>query len=213
MRKNADYYNKQGLRIVHSGRLGEAIDFFTKAIEIDPALASAYQNRGETYLLLNRIVEANTDIKKSKDLRAGKLSPLENETPTAKIPISDIDSIYDTVFPGSVGRGGNDPLEFDSSFYDYVFSDDAIESDEAWSGIIQGSPEQGSLPAIIEFLGGERLEATGVIPFKPTQDDISLILPDGHVERVIPLEQLACFRMTGIPVRSKINIHHQRWRY
>jgi len=187
------------MQLVINGRLAEAIDFFTKAVEIDPCHASAYHNRGETYLLLDRLIEANTDLKKAKDLRSGMLNCKKPQAPTTRISINEIDDIYDTVFPEDVRDTDNNPLEFDNSFYDYVFSDDAIETEEAWDGLVQNSPEKSAFPAILEFLNGNRQEVPGAILFKPTKNDISLIRQDGHVERVIPLEQLECIRMAGMP--------------
>ena len=187
------------MQLVINGRLAEAIDFFTKAVEIDPCHAPAYHNRGETYLLLDRLIEANTDLKKAKDLRSGMLNCKKPQAPTTRISINEIDDIYDTVFPEDVRDTDNNPLEFDNSFYDYVFSDDAIETEEAWDGLVQNSSEKSAFPAILEFLNGNHQEVPGAILFKPTKNDISLIRQDGHVERVIPLAQLECIRMAGMP--------------
>ena len=201
MSDSAEHYTRQGLILGQSGRHEEAIDFFNKAIELDPANATAYLHRGQIHLQLNNIVRGNTDIQKAKDIRSGKLRPKIEKKPISKISINEIENIYDSVFPENFEEQDDATLEFDDSFYDSVFTDDAIESDEAWDGIIQPAPEQDAFPAIIEFLGGERQEATGAILFKPTQDDISLLRRDGYVERVIPLEQLACIRMADIPAR------------
>jgi hypothetical protein len=119
--------------------------------------------------------------------------------------MQEVDSIYDTVFPVGTRDNDNKPLEFDDSFYDYVFSDDAIESDAAWDGIAQPVTESDAFPAILVFIGGKRIEVAGAIPFKPTNNDISLIRQDGHVERVIPLEQLGCVRMAGMPAQFARN--------
>lgn len=203
MDEKALFYNKQGLLLVQTDRLEEAIDFFSKAIEIDPSYPDPYHNRGETYLLQNRIIEGNTDIQRAKDLRSGKAHILKakkaGRKPSTKISISDVESIYDTVFPESQEDIDNDPLDFDNSFYDYVFSDDTIESESTWNGIAQPPPEKNTFPAILEFINGKRMEVTGAILFTPTKNDISLTRNDGHVERVIPLEQLACIRASGLP--------------
>lgn len=201
MAEKAEFYNQQGMKLVQKGRIAEAIDFFTKAVELDPSHASSYYNRGETYLLLNRIIEANTDLQKAKDLRDGKLSGKKPQGPTTKIAINEIDSIYDTVFPAETADKDNDPLEFDNSFYDFVFSDDTIETLEAWDELVQTSPKTDTFSANLEFLNGNHEEASRVILFKPTNKDISLIRQDGHVERVIPLAQLTCIRMAGMPAQ------------
>jgi tetratricopeptide (TPR) repeat protein len=199
LNEQAEHYNKQGVRLLQAGELLEAIEFFSKAIELDPSNINAYKNRGETYLSLNRIVEGNTDIQKAKDLYSGKIRPKRANGPAAKISLNEIDSIYDAVFPEDVKDSGNDPLEFDNSLYDYVFSDDTIENEGTWDRIVQPAPETNSFPAILEFIGGKRLEVAGVIVFKPTNKDISLTRQDGHVERVIPLEQMGCIRIAGMP--------------
>ena len=198
--EKADHYYKQGLHLVHTGRLLEAVKVFTKAIKVDANFAPAYHNRGETYLLLNRIVEGHTDIQRAKDIRSGK-SRIRKPEKTVKLNLQEIESVYDTVFPEDTRDQDNIPLEFDDKFYDYVFSDDAIETTEAWDGIAHPLPENNAFPAVLEFIGGKRIEVAGVILFKPTIMDISLIRHDGYVERVIPLEQLQCIRMAGMPAQ------------
>lgn len=200
MAEKAEYYYKQGLNLVHTGRLTEAVQVFTKAIQVDANFAPAYHNRGETYMLLNRIVEGNTDIQRAKDIRSGKCRNRKPEK-TVKLNLQEIDSIYDTVFPQDSRESENTPLEFDDGYYDYVFSDDAIETKEVWDGIVHPVHEKNAFPAILEFIGGKRIEVAGVIPFTPTSRDISLLRHDGYVERVIPLEQLRCIRMAGLPAQ------------
>ena len=187
------------MKLVQAGRLEEAIDFFSKAVEIDPDHSASYHNRGETYLLLDRIIEGHTDLQKAKDLQSGKIRHKKTQAPTTKISVNDIDNLYDTVFPEDTSDTDDDPLEFDDSFYDYVFSDDAIETEEAWDGLTKTNTENSAFPAILEFFNGNRQEVAGAILFKPTNNDISLLRNDGHIERVIPLEQLECIRMAGMP--------------
>ena len=102
MNENSDYFNKQGVKLLHGGKIVEAIDSFTKAIEIDPSLASAFKNRGEAYLLLNRIIDAKADMQISQDLQSGKILTTESEVPNSSITINDIINLSDTVFPGSM---------------------------------------------------------------------------------------------------------------
>ena len=206
MDEKALFYNKQGLRLAQNDRFQEAIDFFTKAIEIDPSYPDPYLNRGETYILLNRLVEGNTDIKRAKDLRSGltrlREAKKQSKKPSANISISEVDSIYDSLFPSSDEDYDDNPLDFDDSFYDHVFTDEAIESEDTWNAITQPATEKNDFPAILEFIGGEREEVAGAILFTPTPNDISLTREDGYVERVIPLEQLLCIRTTSIPGRT-----------
>jgi len=46
MDEKAEHYNTHGLRLLCVGQLQEAVEFFTKAIEIDPQFPDAYRNRG-----------------------------------------------------------------------------------------------------------------------------------------------------------------------
>ncbi|GAB4341160.1 MAG: hypothetical protein Kow0089_15330 [Desulfobulbaceae bacterium] len=199
MDEKAEHYTKRGLQLVHAGRLQEALELFNKAISVDPYNARAYHNRGETYLMLGRIVEGNTDIQKAKDLRSGKIRNRKREK-TARLNLDDVDSsIYDSVFPDGEAENDNAPLRFDDTLYDYVFSDDEIRSEETWEGISRPPDKQSSFPAILEFIGGKRIEVPAAILFQPTENDISLLRKDGYVERVIPLEQFACIRIAGLP--------------
>jgi tetratricopeptide (TPR) repeat protein len=198
--EKAEHYLKQGLHLVQAGRLLEAVSFFTKAIKVDSNFSAGYYHRGETYMILNRIVEGNTDLHKAKELRSG-ISKVRKPKKTVRLNMQEVDSVYDKVFPEDTKDQDNTPLEFDDSFYDYVFSDDAIETEEAWDGMANPTPEKNAFPAILEFIGGKRIEVAGAIPFKPTNKDISLIRQDGYIERVIPLEQMQCIRMAGMPVQ------------
>lgn len=199
-------YIKQGLQLLQNGKHGEAIDFFNKAIELNPSDAAAYHHRGEAYLQLNDIVRGNTDIQKAKDIRSGKARRPKTQGPRVKISINDVDSIYDDVFTERIPDNEETPLEFDDSFYDSVFSDDVIESDEAWGGILEPSPKQDSFSAVLEFLGGDRQEVSSAILFQPTPNDISILRQDGYVERVYPLEQLACIRIAGLPAQYRVQV-------
>lgn len=201
MNKDAELLNQQGLRLVQEGKLTEALEFFTKAIETDPSYPDAHHHRGETYVLLNRLVEGNTDIQRAKDIRQGKLRFNKQDIPKTNISINEVESIYDTVFPSDEKDAEREHLEFKDEFYDYVFSDDAIESEESWEQLAQSRPEEKGFPAILEYLNGKRKEVVGAILFRPTINDISLVRQDGYVERVIPLDQLACIRIAGLPVK------------
>lgn len=200
MDDTAQSHNKRGLKFLQAGKYQDAIESFTRAIELDPSLPDPYHNRGETHLLLNRIVEGNTDIQRAKDIRSGKLRLNKPDRSTSKISISEVESIYDSIYSSDDDESGIESLDFDDNFYDTVFSDDTIESNETWDAVIQTPvPGKDSFPAILEFLGGKKLEVAGAILFRPTADDVSLTRQDGHVERVIPLEKIACIRIAQVP--------------
>lgn len=199
MDENAQAYNRQGLRLAQSGKYDEAIDFFTRAIEIDPFFPDPYHNRGQILLLQECFVEGNTDVQKAKDLRSGKLRKKIPERIKSKITIGDYESIYDAVFPDKTGETASGSMDFDDSFYNKVFTDDVIESETTWDAIFQPAEKKENFPAILEFLGGKRLEVARAVPFSPTPNDISIIRQDGYVERVIPLEKLTCIRIADLP--------------
>jgi tetratricopeptide (TPR) repeat protein len=50
------------------GKLDEALQAFEKAIELNPKLAMAWYNKGNTLKLLGRITEADADFAKAKEL-------------------------------------------------------------------------------------------------------------------------------------------------
>ncbi len=202
----AKLYNKQGLRLFRDGQLQEAIDFFTKAINIDPQFPDAYQNRGGVLLQINRIIEANTDIQMAKDLRSAKFKGIsrgksgeKNNNKPVRLNWLEVDCIYDNVYPDDSQDTENDAQEFDDSFYDDFFSSDTIETEEAREGFVKPASETSHYPAIIEFINGKTLEVARARLFEPTKNDISIIRQDGHVERVIPLEHITCIRNAEIP--------------
>jgi tetratricopeptide (TPR) repeat protein len=198
----AEYYHKQGLRLFSVGQLQQAVDFFTKAIEIDPQFPDAYLHRGGIFLETNRIVEGNSDIQKAKDLRSGKFRGKikgkfgEGKTEKAvKVNWQEVDSIYDAVFPIDSHATEKDTLQIDGRF-DYA---DTIDTEEAWKGPVSPASEGRCYSAVLELVNGKRVEVAKMRLFEPTNNDISIIRQDGHVERVIPLKHIACIRQAEIP--------------
>ena len=59
---------KKGIDAAVSNDLNSAIINFTKAIELDPKFAFAYNNRGVVYIALGKTKEANADFAKVKEL-------------------------------------------------------------------------------------------------------------------------------------------------
>lgn len=57
-----------GCVAVYQGDWDGAVDAFTKTIERDPAMASAYQRRGEVYGFVNDIENESADLKKAAEL-------------------------------------------------------------------------------------------------------------------------------------------------
>ena len=199
MNDEAQHYNRQGLQLLHADRLEEAVEFFSKAIELDPEYSEAYLNRGEVCLLLDRVVEGNTDIQKAKDLKSGKLRSSKSVAgPVQKMNMEKVDSIYDALYPEGSNNGDN-ALQFDDDLYDYVFSDDSLDDDTVWDNLIHDETDTRGFPSIIEYHDGDREEVPGVLLFQPTRNEITLTLDDGNTKRVVSLAQISCIRMAGIP--------------
>ncbi len=201
MDEEAVHYNKNGLLLFHAEKLDEAIEFFSKAIEIDPAYPDPYQNRGEILILQGRLVEGNADLHKAKMLRSGLLKKRDKTAgPVSKFDLREIESIYDSTFDDEPEAGRNDTVAFDSDFYDSVFSDDAIETQELREGLADETSGAVGTPAVIEFLGGGREEVTRLLLFDPTPDEITIIDEHpGSGRRVIPMHEISCLRLARIP--------------
>ena len=270
MEEKAEYYYKDGLRLITIGQLDQAVEFFTKAIEIDPQFSDAYHNRGHIFLMTDRIIKGNADIKKAKDLRSGKFKVKTNGKPkkisnakpckmnwqevdciydtvfpvgcreaenvmTGRLDWQEVDSIYDSVFPFDSQDDENemldklnwqqvdsiydsvisfdsqddeiDTLEVDDHFDYQTFRDDNPETQKLFKDHFKPAPELLYHPAILEFLNGRCLEASRVILFKPTHNDISIIRDDGYIERVVKLQHLTCIRTQELPPELARNIN------
>lgn len=207
-REEAIQLTRQGLKLMHSDRFEEALDFFSKAIELDPNYSDAYQNRGEVKRHMGMIVEGNLDMQTAKDIRAGRLGIKKAvKQKITKMNLADVENIYDSVYPDGSAYDEEDTIEFQDDLQDYVFSDDSIETEEVWSGLTQDQGVTSGGPAILEFLGGGREDVLRAQLFKPDVTDISIMGEDGSVERVIPLGRLSCIRLTVLPevLQEKLN--------
>ncbi|MSR49557.1 MAG: tetratricopeptide repeat protein, partial [Gemmataceae bacterium] len=67
--KYADAYYNRGLAFGKQQKFSEAIDDFTKTIELDPNHADAYENRGAAYEALGKNQEGDAEFAKGKELR------------------------------------------------------------------------------------------------------------------------------------------------
>jgi tetratricopeptide (TPR) repeat protein len=61
-------YNNRGDAYYQQGELDKAIADYSKAIELDPAYASAYYYRGIVFEKLGGVVQAEADYGKAKEL-------------------------------------------------------------------------------------------------------------------------------------------------
>ena len=60
--------NNDGLVLNNQGEYQEAIVAFTKAIELDPSLATAYSNRGWAFIKLGQYEQATADYDRAAEL-------------------------------------------------------------------------------------------------------------------------------------------------
>ena len=190
-----------GLQLLHAEKYHEAISFFTKALSIDPDYADAYHYRGELLTMNGRIVEGNSDLQKAKALRSGKRG--SRGKPCGKIGKynwQDVDCVCDDVFPEDSAATQEETVEFASKIYDYVFSDDSLETEKLWDGLIDGNDGSGSSPAILEFVGGRREEVFKAQLFQPTCGDITILQAEAEgSKRIVPLRELCCIRLARLP--------------
>lgn len=81
----AKYYYNLGCKSGDNGDMTKALEFFTKAIELDPEMAIAYENRAIVYFSLGKIGEAKNDVQKAgelgKEINPGFLEALESASP------------------------------------------------------------------------------------------------------------------------------------
>ena len=65
---SAAEYDKRGREYADAEAYDEAIEAFSKAIEIDPGYADAYGNRGNTYRKMGQYDQATADLNKAVEL-------------------------------------------------------------------------------------------------------------------------------------------------
>jgi hypothetical protein len=187
----------------HSEKIEDAIDFFTKAISLDPNFIEAYQCRGDLLTSIGRIVEGNTDLQKAKALRSGKGKKQKTQK-IGKYNLQEAESIYDHVFSEETDPGRGDTVEFDNQIYDYVFSDDTMETEKLWDGLIDDSARETSSPAILEFIGGRREEVFRAQLFQPSQSELTILQADAEGDkRIVPLADLNCIRLARLPANCE----------
>ena len=206
MEKSAEYYNKSGLRLISAGDIPSAIEFFTKAIELDPDFPDAYRNRGQLLLEMDRIVEGNADIQKAKDLLTGRRKEkLYGKNGTGekgqqvRLNWQEVDDLHHayTDFEDleEEGEDGNYDYRYDPG----SFHVDSVEAEEVQGGFVEPGHTPLECQVVLELVNGKRLTVDRARLFTPTRNDISLIRHDGHVERVIPLQYITSIQLAGIP--------------
>lgn len=199
-KKEAEGYYRHGMHLLHADRLEEALNFFTRAIDRNSGYAEAFRSRGEVLYMLGRVAEADADLLRAKSLQegAGAGTSTKATRKVEKYDLASVHNLYDDLL--AVGDPvGDDAMDFGSGRYDYVFSDDALESDTLLASVTAGQGHQSDFPAILEYLDGRREEAPISRLFGPGPDEISLSRTGDGAERIISLEQLSCIRLARVP--------------
>ena len=70
-KRTAESHFQQGNKLVEQGRYDDAIEEYTKAIELNPSLAIAYNNRGNAYRILGQLLWAIEDLDETIRLNPG----------------------------------------------------------------------------------------------------------------------------------------------
>jgi len=182
--------------MLQAERLHDALESFSLAIELDPHHPEAYRNRSAVFSRLGRAEEADSDIGKAQSLNPespGKNSQKRPEN-LQKIDLRNVESVYD-----DLTIDAEDDLDFDDNLYDYVFSDDLLESDSLLEGLASPQTKKSGFAAILEYLNGSREEVPWTHLFEPTEDELTLIHDEGAEPRIISLEQLSSIRVTRPP--------------
>jgi tetratricopeptide (TPR) repeat protein len=88
--QNIDNLIWYGRFLAYAGKLNEAIDIYTKGIEIAPDDARLYRHRGHRFITLRKLDLAQADLEKAVELIKGKTNSIEPDgKPNAEnIPIS-----------------------------------------------------------------------------------------------------------------------------
>lgn len=200
MNNDAKELNNQGLMLLKKGKFNAAVQSFSRAIELDPNFADAYKNRGDAYILLDRYVDGNTDLHRYREISSGRRSIRPTKENRIKMDLHGMDSPYDALLADDIAKSYDDPgIDYDTNLFDYMFAEDAADNIDYIEGTERYTYSESGCPAILEFVGGKRLEAAGAIMFKPTRDELTIIDEQTGTEQVLPIDRFACIRTTEVP--------------
>ncbi len=190
------------METLQAEKLSEALELFSKAIELDPRYHQAYHNRSLVLALLGRDDEAAADIRKAKSLKtsSAKNNKQKSTNPVQKIDLKKFENIYD-----DLTLDADDELDFDDDLYDYVFSDDTLESDSLLAGLTTSQTKKNGYPAILEYVDGKREEVPWTYLFEPTENELTLVYDEEAKPTIISLEQLSCIRLARVPSQFSRN--------
>lgn len=173
-------------------KLSKALELFSKAIELDPHYSEAYHSRGKVLAKLGRKDEADADNQKAKSLSSGTSKKHKNNI--QKIDLNDVENIYE-----DPTLEADDELDFEDDLYDYVFSDDTLESDNLLESLTTPQTKQTGYASILEYLNGKRQEVPWTYLFEPSANELTLVHAEGEEPEIISIEQLSCIRLSRVP--------------
>ena len=181
------------METLNTEKLSDALELFSKAIELDPHYSEAYHSSGEVFVRLGRRDEADADIQKAKSLKSDK-GRNKNHKVVKNINLNNIENVYE-----DLTLDADDELDFEDDLYDYVFSDDTLESDNLLEKVSTPQTTKTGAAAILEYLNGRRQEVPWTYLFEPTEDEITLVHDEGAEPEIVSIEQLSCIRLSRVP--------------
>ncbi len=182
------------MHMLHAKKLDQALESFSRAIREDPRYLEAYFSRSMVLNQLGRAEEADADVRRAYAIKSENNSSDTRDSPTTvhRIDLDKVDSIYDDL-------AGEDELDFDDDLYDYVFSDDSLESESLLDTLATPHTASTGFPAILEYLNGTREEIPWTHLFTPTEDQLTLVRSEGAEGTIISFDQLSCIKLTRVP--------------
>ncbi len=171
---DAEAFNRRGKELLDAEKFEKAIQYFSKALELNTEFADAYHNRGEAYTKLGRNGDARADLEQAIALRSQKPA----DDPKNNINLNDVDYLYDEL--ATHGFAG-------------------MVVDNLYDEFYPGSSESQKSSSILEFLDGIKENVAQVALFQPTNNDISILGEDGNAERTLPLVKFKCIRTSSAP--------------
>ena len=195
--KSIQYVTK-GKQLLQAKNIQEALKYFSQAIVFNPKYTEAYQYRGHVLAKLGRIDEAKEDLRIMKSLQAeGEVEnpPVSSTTPQKmKIDMQSVDDVLEDLTDYS-----DDELDFEDDLYDYAFSDDTYDSDSLLESLVSSEEDEEGIPAILEYVNGEREEVPWAYLFEPTEDEITLVEDQDEEGKIVFFDQLICIRLSRPP--------------
>lgn len=203
MKEKTEKYRRLGSQALEAGRLTDALWLFSKALELDPLNTGAAFGRGEAEKRLSRASQADADNRQAgrNKTSSGPDAPgAENRRKSPpgvkKIDVRLCENLYDNLLLDD----GKDELDFHDNLYDYVFTDDLLESDNLLVNLTADErTKKSGVAAIIEYLDGRRQEVPWTYLFEPTDDELTLVHAEGAEPEIVSLDQLSRIRLSRPP--------------